>query len=163
MEIQVSSLIFQVINFLVLLFVLKKFVYKPILNLFDSRAKRIADGLKAAEQNIKLQEEMEERQQQVLAEAKSQAQKIVQEAKKQADQLVRDAQASAKAQTKKLIDKERSAATAQLKAESKQMQRQLSDTVLDATERVIGQYLDKKIDKAIVDQQIKSLSASMFN
>jgi F-type H+-transporting ATPase subunit b len=162
MQIQVSAIIFQIINFVILLLILKKLVYKPILTILENRANRVAEGLKAAEKNLAIQEELERKSDKALAQAKKEAEAIISSARSEADRLLRDAGVQAKAEAKRLIEKEQAAAKAKFQADAKKIERDISHTVLAATEKILGQYLDKKLQKTIVDQQIKALKPSLF-
>ena len=60
MEIHWYQLLFQIINFAVLVFILKKFLYKPILTIIDQRNKKIQDSIKAAEKTLEEKEKIEQ-------------------------------------------------------------------------------------------------------
>ena len=70
-------LIAQIINFLVLLFVLWKFAYGPILAILEKRQKKIEKGLADAEAAEKRLEESEKKQKEVLRKARTEAKEIV--------------------------------------------------------------------------------------
>src|SRR3989338_6728445 len=75
-------LVAQIVNFLVVLFILRKFLYKPILKTLEKRKNLIKDGLdKAQEATIRL-EKIEEKERRVLSTAQKQAQQMLDEAKK---------------------------------------------------------------------------------
>jgi len=64
------NLFWQIVNFGLLMFVLTKVLYKPILHKLDERAKLIKDGLTAAQDNLKKQEEADQKRQQMLQETR---------------------------------------------------------------------------------------------
>ena len=76
-------LIAQIINFLVLLFVLWKFAYGPILAILDKRTKKIEQGLKDAEASRKKLADSEERQKEILKMARTEGKEIVEKAREQ--------------------------------------------------------------------------------
>lgn len=97
----------QVINFLIILFVLKRFLYKPLLDMLKKRQKTIEEGLKQAEEARITLESAEEKEREILKkaritadsmleeakkEAETQAKKIEEEAKKEAESIIADAQ-----------------------------------------------------------------------
>lgn len=162
MEIHLKDIIFQIINFGILLFVLTKFLYKPILKVLDERASKIKEGLEAAEKNVKLQSEGEGEKKQIVSTAKKEADVIVKEAKKEAEGIIADAKSKAKKEAKAIADKEKAAGLAQLDQQRQDLEKNLSALVLKATEQVLKDTIDVKLQKALIDKQIKSLSKTSF-
>lgn len=107
MEINIWQILFQAINFGLLLFILNKFLYKPILNALNERAKKINEGLLAADKNIKGAEEMEKSKKLEITKARKEAQAIIREAeaeaKKKADSIVAEAKLKAKKEAEKIL------------------------------------------------------------
>lgn len=107
MEINLGQVLFQALNFGVILFVLTKFLYKPLMKLLDERAKKINDGLAAAEKNLKNATETEKSVKAELARAKKSGAGIISEAEKEAKakaaQIIDDARAKAKAEAAKIL------------------------------------------------------------
>lgn len=105
LEIKWQLLLAQAVNFFVLLFVLKKFLYKPMLRFLRERREGIEAGLKKsalAEQQFK---EMRELQAKELAKTRQEAQGIVDAAKKRAEEAKNKIVASAKQDTEALFSK----------------------------------------------------------
>jgi F-type H+-transporting ATPase subunit b len=103
--INLTYLIGQIINFGILLFVLTKFLYKPILKILDERAKKIAQGLKAAEENIQQKEKMDATKKEQMMQTRAEVEKILAQAKQEAkslkEQMVTQAGEEAKAKAEK--------------------------------------------------------------
>ena len=99
--INAKLLIAQIVNFLILLFVLYKFAYGPVLRMLDERTKKIEKGMKDAEASGKKLEEIAAKEKGILDEAKNQAKEIVKRSEdaavKQAEEIV----ITAKDQTQK--------------------------------------------------------------
>lgn len=110
LEISVPEFIWTVINFFILLFLLKKFLYDPVLKFMDERAERIAAGLeegKCAERT--------------LAESKAELQKELSEKNDEARALISDARSHA--------DKEKSKALSTAHAEAEKLQSELRERI----------------------------------
>lgn len=130
-------LLAQVVNFAILLWILKRYAYKPMLQMLDERTSKIERGLLDAEAaQVKLRE-MEEKEKAVLSEARAEAKKILAETDEAAKK--RDAMKTAETeeQVKKLlldaevkITEDRAKMLAQAKAE-------LAETVVMAVEKVL--------------------------
>lgn len=157
MDIQLSAIIFQILNFGIVFFVMYKFLLQPIVSILEQRRKRIADGLKAAEKNLKAQEELEEKEKQTLAEARSKAQKLAQQSKKDAQVEADSMLAEAKTQADKVLEKERKTLEASYAAEKKKLEAKVSDLVSKTTAALLKEYLTADQQKKILDKQIDAL------
>ena len=82
MSIEPSTLIFALINFFILLFCLKKFLYKPLFNMLDERAATIAKNVDDAEQARDEANALKAEYEASLKEAQTKAQEIIQNANK---------------------------------------------------------------------------------
>ena len=141
--INLPQLIAQIVNFTILLVVLRLVLYKPILKMLDDRKARISEGLNAAEiaraeaaqaqSNIEAQLQQARRDgQEVVAGAQQIATRIQAEAREQA---TRDREAAL----------ERDRAIAELRGE-------FADLTVSAAERVIGQSLDRDGHQRVIDE-----------
>ena len=158
MDIKVlPDIVFQIINFLIVFFVLKKFLYKPVLSILDQRSKRIADGLRAADKNIKAAQELEEKEKKVLSTARAEASKLTKQAQKDAKKQAGVILEEAKKDAEKVLDKERKTLQATFDAEKAQLEKSVSTLVTKTTEALLKQYLTADQQKKIVTQQIKDL------
>lgn len=137
-------LLANTLTFFLVLWILRKFAYRPIMDVLDRRQKTIGEGLDAAK---KSQDELAAIQQEkaiVLKEAKAEALAIVTEAKKQgeaakqklADQANAETSATVE-RTKQLLDRERQEMVKKAKTE-------LADLVVAATEKVLDATMDDK-------------------
>jgi F-type H+-transporting ATPase subunit b len=162
MEIHIDQILFQIINFGILLFVFKKFLYAPVLKMLDNRASKIQEGMEAAEKNLQIQEDLEKESAEQIANAKKEAGKILREAQKQADILIKDTAAKAKEDARSALTKEREAFIAEMKSVRDQLKADYIADVTDATNAVLRGSLDTKLQQTIIEQQIKSLD-TQFN
>lgn len=148
-------LIAQIVNFLVLLFILWKFAYGPILAMLEKRQKKIEKGLKDADEAHKKLAESEERQREILKKARTEAKDIVEKARVQAEKSKSEIAVEAKAQAEKIIlnakaeiEREKEKTIAEIKSE-------IGSLVVAATEKVIGEKMDEKKDKELIDKSLK--------
>ena len=157
MEIRWYQLLFQIVNFGILIFLLNRFLYRPILKIIEDRNKKIEDSLKAAEATLKEKEKINELKKLAVAEAEKEAVKIVETAKHQADlsgkQILSEAQAEAEA----AVNKKMELLTDKLAQEEKRLQGRVADLVITTTRQVLKYSLGKEEQKRIVDRQIKEL------
>ena len=79
-----ATLIAQILNFLFLVFILAKFVYKPLLNVMEARKNKIASDLEAADTAKVEAEAVKAEYAAKLADARQEAQAIIENARKNA-------------------------------------------------------------------------------
>lgn len=154
------AIIAQTFNFIVLLVVLRAFLFKPVLKMLDERRAKIAEGLNAAEiaraeaaqaqANIQGQMEAARKEgQELIANAQGIATRIQSEAREQAS---RDHEAALE-RARQEIQLERDRAIAELRGE-------FADVTVRAAERVIGQSLDAGAHERIIQE---TLAESKFS
>ena len=133
--------IWQVVNFLILLWILKKFAYKPILGMLDERKKSIEDAINNAEsaknEALNLRKEYESR----LAEAKQEAQDVIAKATKLGEEMKNDIVANAQAEATKAIQR----AQEEINREKDQAIAALRDEVATLAVMAAGKVLGKAI------------------
>lgn len=148
-------LIAQIVNFLILLFILYKFAYGPIVAMLEKRQKKIEQGLKDAEAAGKNLEKSEERQKEILRKARTEAKTIIEKSRTQAENSKSGIAAEAKSQAEKII----ADAKVQIEQEKKktiaEIKSEIGNLVAAATEKVIDEKLDEKKDKELVEKAIK--------
>lgn len=157
MDIQLTQIIFQIINFFVVFGALTYLVYKPILKIFDERAKRIEEGQKAAEKAIESQQNLEELRKETQtqlkkerattlseaqAEAKKRSQEIVAEAHERAAQEMSQAKENWEKEKRQMIKESRGA---------------MVDAVIETAQAVVGKFVDAKAHTQLIDTQLDAI------
>jgi F-type H+-transporting ATPase subunit b len=97
----------QFINFLIILFILKKLLYKPVLSMLKKRQDEIESGLKDAQESHKLLAEAEEKEKVMLQKAQAQSEKILTDAKNEALTLKAEIETNARKDADKLLEEAR--------------------------------------------------------
>ena len=136
-------LLAQVVNFGILLFILKRFAYQPMLQLMDERAARIEKGLKDAEAAEQKLRSVEEEEKAILAGARQQAKELLVETDKAAKERDALKLSETEARVKKLF----SDAETKLEDDRARMiedaKRELSETVMLAVEKILKEKTDR--------------------
>lgn len=157
MEINFLQVLFQVVNFGVILFVLTKFLYKPIQKVLDERQAKINDGLKAAEVSLKTQAEVEDSKKKELGRARREAAKIIEGAKKdakvQADAMLKDAKDKAGKEAAAILESAKSSAA----ASQKKQDAALKELTVATTKRLLSGTLSAKEVAAITNSMVSKL------
>ena len=141
--IDIKLLTAQVINFALLLLILRRFAYQPMLQLMDERSARIEQGLKDAEAAAKKLRSVEEEEKTILAGARQQAKELLVETDKAAKERDAVKLSETEARIKKLL----SDAEAKLADDRTRMvedaKRELSETVMLAVEKLLKEKADR--------------------
>lgn len=147
----------QVINFLILAIIFKKFLYKPVLDMLKSRQKQISQGLEDAEESAKILAHAEEKKDEIIQEATIQAERIIDETKKSALELHDSMLASSKVDSEKIIKEARNLAQLEFekaRSQAQNMALDLSKTILD---KVINEIFTKAEKQKIMEKGIAKL------
>ena len=141
--IDIKLLAAQVINFALLLLILRRFAYQPMLQLMDERSARIEQGLKDAEAAAKKLRSVEEEEKMILAGARQQAKELLVETDRAAKERDTVKLSETEARIKKLL----SDAEAKLADDRTRMvedaKRELSETVMLAVEKLLKEKADR--------------------
>lgn len=148
-------LLAQAVNFLILLWVLRRYAYKPILKALEERTKKIEQGLKDAETSqSKLQSVIEE-EKKILVAAREEARNILVEAEasaKKRDALMLE---ETKEKIDRMIvetDKHLGEKQAKLLREAKE---ELAETVMFATKKILGEKVDASLDGELIKKSLQ--------
>jgi F-type H+-transporting ATPase subunit b len=148
-------LVAQLINFLILVFILYKFLYKPVLNLLESRKEKIEKGLRDAEKIGEELEKTKELHDKEIKKAKREAMAIIEEAQKTAEASGQETIAKTKAEVEKLI----TAAKNQMIQEKEKMMAEVRKEavilVVSAAEKVVGKSFDGKTQQKLIEDSLK--------
>lgn len=134
----------QTFNFLILLVVLRVWVYKPLVGLLEKRRQNIAQGLEDARVAAEARANAEKEAEKIIADANRQAGQVVAEAKDRAEVAARDVRASAEAEAVKARDK----ALAEVEQERNRilgdLRGQIAGISIAAAQKLVGEALDEK-------------------
>ena len=137
------------ISFLILLFILKKFAWKPILNSVNTREQSIKDALAAAEAAKREMENLTADNERILKEARAERETLLKEAREIKTKMIADAEEDAKVKADKLIANAQAAIETEKKAAISELKAQVANLSLDIAEKVVKAELSNK------DKQLK--------
>lgn len=136
--------ILQTIAFLLLMFLLAKFAWKPVLAAIKEREQSIDDALNKAELAKQEMARLTSQNEELMKQARAERDEILKEAKILKDTIVNEAKTSAQTEGAKLIEKARIEIENQKKAALAELKGQVSTLSLDIAERVLRSQLDDK-------------------
>ena len=153
------KLIAQLINFGIVLFVLWRFAYKPVLEMLETRRQKIAKSMDEAEQiKAELAETQAERDK-VMAEANARAEKLIADAKEAAKQVGKAEGERAVKQAEEIIRKAREATEADRERMMAELKAEIGRLVVETTAKVSGKVLTTEDQQRLIDETNKELAA----
>ncbi len=152
-----ATLIAQMIVFLILIWVTMKFIWPPLTLAMDERAKRIAEGLSAAEKARKDLADADARVADEIRKARSEATGIIDKAHQQASQIIEKAKQDA------IVEATRQKATAAADIESmahrarEELRGQVASLAVSGAEKILKREIDANAHKALLDQLVAEM------
>jgi F-type H+-transporting ATPase subunit b len=144
----------QIVNFSILLFVLYKFAYRPVLKMLDDRTDKIEKGLADAEKSQKKLKEIETKEKEVLIEAKKQAKDIIKKAQEQAQANKEELVVVAREESDRIVQKAKKVAGEEKDKMVAEVKSEISELIVVAVEKIIDEKLDDVKDAQIIDKVI---------
>jgi F-type H+-transporting ATPase subunit b len=156
----VPGLIWHTINFIVLLFLLRLVLFKPVVGMLDARTKRVRESMEQADAARRAAEQAEADRQALLAETRREAEAIRARADQQAKRILSDAEARAQERQQQILEQAETTAH-QIEARvMAQVRAQLADLVVTAVERVTRNALDANAQRGLVQQFLATPSVA---
>jgi len=152
-----GTIIWMIIIFAIVLFILKKFAWKPILNALKEREESIANALNSAEEAKKEVAGLKADNEKIIAEARREKDAILKEAKELKDKIVAEAKEKAAQEAQKTIDEARQQIDAEKTAAINTIKKQVAELSVMIAEKVIKKELagkgeqEKMVDGLIDD------------
>jgi F-type H+-transporting ATPase subunit b len=157
-NINLKDFIFQLITFVLVLAILRKWVVPAIVATMDKRQAALEQSLKDAKATEEALARAEAKAEEILNRARAQADEAIAEAKKAAKGVVADAE-NAAGQRANLIIREAESRLAQERDKLRtELRAELAELVADATEKIIHEKLDASRDMSLLERAIKGVS-----
>jgi F-type H+-transporting ATPase subunit b len=145
------KLAFQIINFLLVLYLLNRFVFKRVLALIDERQARIAKGLEQAEAAARDRELARAEREAALDEARKEAQTMIARATKIAEDSRAEIVAAARAEAEKVAAKATEEITAEKQRAIAELRSQVADLALEAAGRLVKAEMNAPTQRRLVE------------
>lgn len=143
-QFELGLFFWQVLIFVGLIFLLKKFAWKPILDAVNDREEGIKNALLSAENARKEMQNLQADNQRILQEARLERDNMLKEAREMKDKMVEDAKTEAQAQGQKMIDQAKAAIESEKNAAMTELKLQVSTLSLSIAEKLLKEELSNK-------------------
>jgi F-type H+-transporting ATPase subunit b len=136
--------IWQIVIFVGLIFLLKKFAWKPILDAVNDREEGIKNALLSAENARKEMQNLQADNQRILQEARLERDNMLKDAREMKEKMVADAKNEAQAQGLKMIEQAKAAIESEKNAAMAELKLQVSTLSLSIAEKILKDELSNK-------------------
>lgn len=153
--INIGGLLAQIVNVGLLLFLLSRFAFKPIMSMLDQRAERIKDSLEAAERARQDVAASQANIQAQLDAARREGQVIIEHASRAAEQLRQETVDQARREAEALLARAQADFTLEREKAMAELRRQFADLTITAAERVVRQSLDAPAHQRLIEEVLE--------
>lgn len=157
LDINPGLIIWTIVTFIVLLFVLKKLAWKPLLEALTAREEKIRESLEQAEHARHEAQRLIEENQKQMAQAQGEFQRLMREAREEADKLRAKRKQEAEAEARKIIEQGKMEIEREKEAALVQLRNEVADLAILAASRILDEELDEKKQRKLVDSFLSNL------
>jgi F-type H+-transporting ATPase subunit b len=151
-------LLAQIVNFIVLFLLLRRFLFPPLLRMLDERKRRIAEGLAAADIARKEAEAERARLMAQIEAERKEAQARIAAASAEAERVKAEIVAQAQREAEAIKAKAIAEAEAERQRILAEAHRQIAELTVLATERVVRRGLDESLQRRLIEDFLSELS-----
>ncbi len=137
-------LLSQIVNFVILMVLLRLFLYQPVLNMLEKRKERIAQSLKDVERSSNAAAEAEKERAKILEEARREATEVRAQSARDAERIAQEIRSRADTEATDIRMKAQADAEAQVQTVMAEAKKQVADLAITATEQLLGRELQNR-------------------
>ena len=154
--INAGAFIIQLISFVFVFLVLKKFAFKPITKMLRERRQAIDDSVRMGQKLEKEKAHLDEEIAKAMREARHEADQIISAAHKESREIIREAEKAAGAKANALLADMEVRLDEEAAQARKHLEKELVGLVSEATEAIVGEKVDIKKDAELVTRAMKA-------
>lgn len=150
----------QLVNFGIILFVLWRWVFKPVASSLQSRTERIENSLKDADRIEKEKQEFAKWRENEMSNARKQASELITQAKVEAGKTRDELLSKTKQEQEKLVEQAKTQITSEKQKALTEAKSEIADLVVTASEKILRKKLDPKNDLQLIKETLDSVKGS---
>lgn len=152
-------LLAQIVNFLILLYLLNKFFFKKVLNFLREREQKISAGLEAAKKGEELLEKAKISQKEILHQAREEGDKFLKAAQRTSVELSQDLQLKARKETDRILQEAKLQAVNEAEQIKKALEKKIVGIAISIVERTMARLMTTEEHKKIINTLAKDVKA----
>jgi F-type H+-transporting ATPase subunit b len=153
--INVSAFVVQLLTFLLALWLLKRFAFKPIIRVLGERRNVIENGVKLGEEMKKQQAELDQKVSKTLHDAREKADSVLAQAEHQSRRIIQAAEDKAIEKADAVVAEAEDRIAQDTARARRQLEGDLINLVSEATEIIIHEKVDARKDAALIDTALR--------
>lgn len=150
-------LVAQILNFVVLVLILRRFVYRPLVGLLVRRRHHIEESVRKAQDIDQRMKAWQEEQEKLLNKTKTESSKIITEAKAAAEHLRQQAAIATQAETARRLKAAQTEITSQKDRMMAELKHEVGQLAVAATGRILSREIDKQTQQRLAEQAVKEI------
>lgn len=151
----VQSFVIQLVTFILVFALLKKFAFDRIVKMLDERHKVIDEGVRHGQQMKAEREKFEKDIAQTSREARHQADEIISDAQKEARDIIREAEKAASKKSENILRDAEARIAEEAEQAKRRLEKDIAGLVSEATEALVEEKVDARKDAELIDRAIK--------
>jgi F-type H+-transporting ATPase subunit b len=154
----IGTIFWMLLMFIIVMVILKKFAWKPILNALANREQSIEESLRSADRAKKEMEKLQADNAKIMAEARKERDKMLKETKKTSEMILNEAKNKAGEESKKIIQAARAQIENEKDAAIAEIRNQVAEISVDIAEKILMEKLkDDKTQQALMERLLKDV------
>ncbi len=154
-------IVVSIVQFLVLFYLLRRFLWGPVQATLAQRAQRVREGLDAAEAAKREREQMRVEVERLLTEARQEAAAIAERTTKAAESAAAEIRAQAKAEADRIRDKGRTDAGQLHDQALAQLRSEVASMVVLAASRILGKEIGPEQHRALIERSLNEAGSEL--
>jgi F-type H+-transporting ATPase subunit b len=155
--INLKSFIFQLITFLIVLLILRRWVFPKLVATLEARRKTLEESLVQARQTEETLHQAETKAGEILKQARTQADAALAEAGSKAEEIIAKGEAAAAERAARIIKEAEARLGQERERLHSELRKELAGLVAIATEKVLAKKLDEREDRALIERSLKEI------
>lgn len=147
--------VFAFLNFLILFFVLKKVLFKPVMNYMQERSDEIAQSIKESEDKTVEANELKQQYEAQLKHAQADGQKIIDEMTERANNYYESTVAKAEEESRQIVARAKDEGEREHQRILQESKAEIAGLALAAASKVIGANMDSERNREIIDKYLE--------
>lgn len=156
-----GTIIWTVITFVILAFLLRRFAWKPLLQLLEERERTVKDSLEQARTARDEAERTLKKNQELLSRARGETVAIIEHGKREAEEIKNELVTRARSDAQELVEQGRKQIQFEQKQAIEALRKQVADLAIGAAERLVEISLDEAGQRKIVEDYMRDLASSL--
>ncbi len=154
------TMLWEVVNFLVLMYLLKRFLYKPVTEMLDSRRQKIKGDLEQARRQKEEAHRLKEQHQRELNEARQKAQQIIDEAEDRGEERAQEIIAEAQDEAERIKERNLAEIEQARQEAADELRREVASISMMVASKFLREKLDEEEHEELIQQYIEDLESA---